>query len=226
MSSSSIPADGRSGYLEQLAVIREDPKVKRLARGRAGDPELAEDALQETYYAVARMMARMENPERIEDLRAYYCRVLLRTIHKLRNQLGADLIDDFEAVADNRQRKPGGELPALPLDEMVASHLLIQDLLKYFARHGADLSRAVSARSPDPAHYRDMIATIAERLLLASAAGGLSDAEQNLALRTLYPEWFDEAVAAVNNVHQRFTRARADVDRLLLGFIKRGDLYS
>ena len=109
---------------------------------------------------------------------------------------------------------------------MVASHLLIQDLLKYFARHGADLSRAVSARSPDPAHYRDMIATIAERLLLASDAGGLSEAEQNQALRTLYPEWFDEAVAAVNNVHQRFTRARADVDRLLQGFIKRGDLYS
>ncbi|HUC24635.1 MAG TPA: hypothetical protein VMA73_18150 [Streptosporangiaceae bacterium] len=222
MSSSSISAGGRSDYLEQLAAIREDPKVKKLARGRAGDPELAEDALQEAYYAVARL----EDLEHIEDLRAYYCRVLLRTIHKLRGQLGADLIEDFEVVADNRQRKPGGELPPLPLDEMVASHLLIQDLLKYFARHGADLSRAVSARSPDPAHYRDMIATIAERLLLASDAGGLSEAEQNQALRTLYPEWFDEAVAAVNNVHQRFTRARADVDRLLQGFIKRGDLYS
>jgi hypothetical protein len=98
--------------------------------------------------------------------------------------------------------------------------------LKYFARHGADLSRAVPGRSPDPARYRDMITTVAERLLLASDAGGLRGDKQNLAFRTLYPEWFDEAVAAVNKVHQRFTRARADVDRLLQVFIKRGDLYS
>ena len=77
LSSSSISAGGRSDYLEQLAAIREDPKVKKLARGRAGDPELAEDALQEAYYAVARL----EDLEHIEDLRAYYCRVLLRTIH-------------------------------------------------------------------------------------------------------------------------------------------------
>ena len=222
MSSSSISAGGRSDYLEQLAAIREDPKVKKLARGRAGDPELAEDALQEAYYAVARLA----DPEHIEDLRAYYCRVLLRQIQRLRSQLGAELIDNFEVVADNRQRRPGGELPPAPLDEIVGSHLLVRDLMRYFAGHRADLSRMVSARSPDPALYREMIVTVAERLLLASAAGGLSDAEKNLALRTLYPQWFDEAVVAVNNVHQRFTRARADVDRLLQGFIKRGDLYS
>jgi len=142
LSSSSIPADGRSDYLEQLAAIREDPKVKNLARRQAGDSELAEDALQETYYAVARM----ENPERIVDLRAYYYRVLMRNIHRLRSQLGAILIEDFGIVADTCQRKPGGEPPPLPFDEAVGSHLLIQGFLRYLALHRATLTRMVPGR--------------------------------------------------------------------------------
>jgi hypothetical protein len=223
--SSSIPAGSRSDYFERLAVIREDPKVKNLARGRAGDTELAEDALQETYYAVAQMLARIENPERIVDLRAYYCRVLLRNIHKFRSQLGATLIDDFGAVADNCQRKPGGELPPPPFDEAVGSYLLIQGFLRYLTEHGAALSRTVPGRSHDPDRYRDVIVTVGERVLRASVAGGLSDPEQNLAFHTLYPQWFAEAGNAINNIHQRFARARADVCRLLQEITLRCDPY-
>ena len=84
-------------YLRGASSWRPSGKTLRgmLARTRAGDPELAEDALLEAYYAVARL----ENPERIADPRAHYCGVLLRSIHKLRSQRGAALIDDFEVVA-------------------------------------------------------------------------------------------------------------------------------
>jgi DNA-directed RNA polymerase specialized sigma24 family protein len=204
-----------------LAAIREDPKVKNLARARAGDSELAEDALQETYYAVARL----RNPERVLDLRAYYCRVLLRNIHRLRSQLGAILIDDFGIVADTCQRKPGGEPPPPPFDEEVGSQLMIQDLLRHLTLHRAALSCTVPGRSPDLARYREVIVTVAEHALRASVAGGLSDAEQNLAYRTLYPQWFAEAGVAISNIHQRFARARTDVYRLLQQIIKRRELY-
>jgi Sigma-70 region 2 len=217
--SPSTPADGWSDLLEQLVAIREDPKVKHLARARAGDSELAEDALQETYYAVARL----RNPERIVDLRAYYCRVLLRNIHRLRSQLGAILIEDFGVVADTCQRKPGGEPPPLPFDDTVSSHLLIRDMLRYLAAHRATLSNTVPGRSPDPAHYRDVIVTVVERMLHASVAGGLSDAEQNLAFRTLYPQLFAEAGVAISNIHQRSSRARADICSLLQEIVRRCD---
>lgn len=221
MFSSSIPAGSRSDYLERLAAIREDPKVKKLARTRAGDSELAEDALQETYYAVARL----RNPKGIADLRAYYCRVLLRNIHKLRSQLGAILIEDFGVVADICQRKPGGEQPAPAFDEAVGSYLLIQGFLRYLAAHRTALRCMVPGRSPDPARYRDVIVAVVERVLRASIAGGLSDAEKNLAFRALYPQWFAEAGVAISNIHQRFARARADVSCLLQEIIKRRDLY-
>jgi hypothetical protein len=62
-------------------------------------------------------------------------------------------------------------------------------------------------------------------VLLASVAGGLSDSEQNLAFRTLYPQWFAAAGVSTSNIHQRFARARADVCRLLQEIIRRCDPY-
>lgn len=218
MPSPSSPADGWSDFLEQLAAIREDPKVKNLARSRAGDSGLAEDALQEAYFAVARV----ENPEHIEDLRAYYCRVLLRSIHQIRGQLGTALIDDFRRVADNCQRKPGGD-PAPPsFDGAVISNLFVQDCLRYLAAHGAALSRKVPGRSPDPGRYRDVVVTGAKGMLLASVC----DIDLNQTLRTAYPQWFAENGVPDSNIHQRFARARADACRLLREIIKRRDLYS
>jgi hypothetical protein len=217
LSSSSIPADSRPDYLERLAAIREDPKVKNLARARAGDSELAEDALQEAYFAVARV----GNPEHIEDLRAYYCSVLLRTIHQLRGRLGTGLVEDFLRVADNCQRRSGGEPAPPPFDGTVISYLFIQDCLRYLAAHRTVLSRKVPGRSPDPVRYRDVVVTGAKGILLAS----VSDIDLNQTLRTAYPQWFAENGVPISNIHQRFTRARVDACRLLGEIIKRRDLY-
>ena len=54
MSSATTPAE-RQDYLQRLLAIAEDAKVKRFALARAGDLELAEDALQQTYDSMARI---------------------------------------------------------------------------------------------------------------------------------------------------------------------------
>lgn len=190
---------------------------------RAGDLDLAEDALQEAYYAVARTA----RPERIDDLRAYYCRVLLRMIYKLRAQSGAAaLVDDFAELADACQRMTGGASTPPPFDETVCSNLLTRDRLRYLATRRAALSRTVPGRSPDSARYREVIVTFAERVLRASVTGGLSVADLNLALRTTYPQWFAEAGVAVGNIQQRCSRAQADIRVLLRSVIDRDELYS
>ena len=100
---STTTPDGRTGFQQELLAIREDPKVRSLALRRAGDPELAEDALQEAYCAVAGL----KNPQRIEDLRAYFCRVLINEVYHLRGQLRATLVEDFESLVEVRQGDRG-----------------------------------------------------------------------------------------------------------------------
>jgi DNA-directed RNA polymerase specialized sigma24 family protein len=56
------------GFDQDLTRVAQDPAIRRLAERRAGSRELAEDAMQETYYAVARV----KNPETIRDLGAFF----------------------------------------------------------------------------------------------------------------------------------------------------------
>lgn len=81
----SIPAVGLPDHLGRSAEIREDPQVKKLAHTWAGDPDVAEDALREAYWA----LAKVEHPERIEDLRKCFLIVVTRKAYRLRGQLGA-----------------------------------------------------------------------------------------------------------------------------------------
>ena len=61
------------------------------------------------YFAVARL----ENLEQIENLRAYFCKVLIREIHRERGQLGAALVDDFPR-SRRRTTTPWADRPASP----------------------------------------------------------------------------------------------------------------
>ena len=208
-------------FQQDLLAIRNDPGVRSLALRRARDPELAEDALQASYCAVARVA----NPAAIRNLRAYFCRVLLREVHRLRGQLGATLMEDFTSVADAYQGRSGGNLPARrPLAETVSTHLLAEAWLEPFAARRQKLADDMPGRSPDPRRYRDVIVNVAERVLCRIITEEISDADYNTALSTAYPEWFDEPGCAENTRHQRFRRAREDVRALLRRIISRGDL--
>ena len=216
---STTSPDGQSEFLRRLVEIQQDPQVRGLARRESGNLDLAEDAMQEAFYAVAKV----KNPEEIENLRAYFCRVLVRESHRLRGQLGAYPVDDVSVVADARQVMLVSQAPA-PVDETVIDGFRKRKLHERFTARRAYLVRNVPGRSTDPARYRNLIVSVAEHVLLAGASGDISDADGNLALSAAYPEWFVGEGCAVANGHQRFSRARADVCRILRLIVSRSEL--
>jgi hypothetical protein len=220
---STAASAGGPQFHSQLLAVRGDPGVRSYARKCArGDPDLAEDGLDEAYWAVARV----RHPERIGDLRAYFCRAVSNAISRLRNQLGAAVIEEFDWVVDTRQDRPGCHpLPPRPLDEQVSFDLLVRTWLERLAGQREELATWVVGRSPDRDRYRAMIVTVAMRLLLAVLTRDVSDADFNRALCVAYPKWFAEPGCAVNTLDQRLSRARADVRALLRALIDRGDLY-
>ena len=89
------PTEERLAAQRELLAIWQDPQVRKLALRYARNPELAEDALQDAYYAVARV----KNPERIKNLRAYFCRTLINEVSHLR-RFRATTVEDFESLVD------------------------------------------------------------------------------------------------------------------------------
>lgn len=215
------PATTRATARQQLAEIREDPRIQRLAVRHAGHPALAGDALQSTYYA----MARLESLEQIENLRAYFCKVLIREIHRERSQLGATLVDDFARVAEMHQ-DAAGHYPASPpsVDDAVCTSLQAQVWLERFAARCGRLRDAVPARSDDPARYRAVICDAAEQVLRDGINAEPSDADSNDAFRAAYPAYFNQLGASPDLCYQRFRRAREDVKALLQAVVSRDEL--
>lgn len=151
MPSTTAPED-RTDFLCELVAIREDPDVWRFALRRAGARDLAEDALESAYCAIARV----RDPAAINDLRKYYCRTVTNEIYRLRGQLGASLVEDFEDVADTRQDRSGcGPVSPRPVDETVCTSVQGQAWRDRFAARRDQLRADVAGRSDDPERYRD-----------------------------------------------------------------------
>ena len=213
--------DIQAAARQQLAEILEDPRIRGLALRYARHPALADDALQSTYYA----MARLEHLGQIQNLRAYVCKVLIREIHRERGQLGAIVIDDIAGIADVHQDAAGCHPAAPPsVEDAVCTSAQAEAWLERFAAQGDILRAGVPARSADPDRYRAVICDAAGQVLYDGINGESSDADSNEAFRAAYPEYFAQPGASANLLHQRFRRARKDVKVFLQAVVDRDEL--
>lgn len=200
---------------DELAAIAKDPDMRRHAQRVAG--ELAEDVLQETWYAVAK--ARTCEP--VDNIRGYFYRALVNISRRMREEItrqGTPVDDPASAGASRRrldQTAASAESDALP-GLLAAAR---RDLLR---RRHAELRQEIPACSPDPDRYRDVILAVAEAML--ADEGPASRAEINEALATAYPEWFDTPGARPATTYQRRRRARESIRQVLVAVIGPDDL--
>ena len=214
---------GLLDFQRRLLVVRHDPQVIGLARKRAADPHLAEDALQIAYYKVATA----RHPERIDNLHAYFVTVLKNEItglHALRRKTTP--WENPGAAAE--PGRPGtvvcGPGRSRPIDDLVRTSLLATSVRARLAAGRESLLAAIPARSDDPGRYRTVIHASATQVLLDGLNGEVGDADSNDAFRAAYSGYFAEPGASANQLHQRFRRAREDVKALLQEVVDRDDL--
>ncbi len=217
MSHSDSPP-GPPDYRHQLAVIRQDPKVTGLALKWAGDPDLADDALQDVY---CRLAARSRSDlARIENLYAYFVTTLKHQVYR-QYSAGRDLPLEAAASAPPTSAQPG---PSRPVDQAVCNALRDQSWLERFAAHRDCRLARIPSRSADPARYRAVVYAAAGQLLGDTLNNEPSDADSNAALRAAYPGYFAEPGAKPNLLYQRCRRAREDVKTLLQTIVHRDEI--
>ena len=197
------------GFPPELLAIWADSEVRKLAVRRAGDPDLAQDALLEAVYAVARA----GDIARIHDLKAYFCRVLINKVYRLRGQLAAP-----------RPYDPATAPASQPLDETAATRLMARTWVQSFSTDRDQLRNSVPGRSRQPARYRDLIVETAEHILRTALDGNVSWADCNATLQAALPDWFGRPGSAENTLHKHLSRARRDVQDLLKAVISRDEL--
>lgn len=95
--------DALTAAHQQLVQIWEDPRTRSVAKRHAGHLDCADDALQSAYHIVARL----KNLDQIENLRAYFHKVLIREVYRERCQFGAALVDDFVRLAEAHRDENG-----------------------------------------------------------------------------------------------------------------------
>lgn len=210
-------------FHDEVCQIREDLDIWRLAVRRAGSFDLAEDALQDTFYAVARV----RDPERIENLRAFFCRALIRQIAHLRGQLGPLPVEDPEAAISRHPRNGAcGSAAGAAVDDDVIWHLRAEEWQERLRVRRRQIWAAVPERSGKPGCYRAVIVAVAEEILRASCDGQVTPADFDLALHNAYPQWFAETGSAQDTRYQRLSRARRDVREVLKAVVSRDELSS
>ena len=196
----------------RLVQIWADPQIKRLARQQARDPQLADDALQSTYY----VMARLKHLDQVENMRAYFCRVLVRQVHRERAQLGAAVVEDFAFMADVRGSATDSSFASsIGFEDAACFSVQAWSWHKRLIRGRNELTARVPGRSDKPSRYRAVIYGTVEEILRAGISNEASEADKNEALVAAYPEYFDQPGASRATCHQRFCRARMDIDALL-----------
>jgi hypothetical protein len=211
VSSANLPNPAGSGGYEELAAIARDPGMRRAAWRLAGD--MADDLLQETWYAMARTAARKP----IENPRGYFYKTMVNTWRHLRQDMARHGIpaDDLDAAAGAAKGIPSAEHDALARLDAAARRGRLR------ARR-AELWLTIPPYSPDPHRYRGVVMTVAETA--AAGDGPVSRAELNEALVVAYPEWFAEPGVKPGTLQQRRCRARQAIWRLLADVLGPEDL--
>jgi len=217
--------DGEASFADRVAALRADPVMVNMAMRLARDRDLAEDALQETWYAVVTV----GNPAAIRDLRRYFSRVLRRQVVRILEQVGAQRTDDPEALIAawvSASRGAGIRRPVSRSSPAEDGAVRMAQLAGWFLRLGQLGNGCVPGRSADPQQYRQVIVSAARNLLLAQLAGDFTSADLNQLLIRAYPDWFDRPGSGRAARDQRLSRGRRDVTGVLASVIGRGELLA
>lgn len=206
------PAARLAAARSRLLEIWQDPQVRGYARRCAGDHDVADDALQNTYYVIARLKHLAE----IENLKAYFYRVLGHEIgHELGNRREV-LVEDFARVAEDQHSDTRAtDETSAGLEDAACVSVQFWYLRRQLLAARDNLLDSVPARSADRGRYRTVIYATAEQILSAGVKGESSEADGVEALRAAYPEYLAQPGASANGLHQRLLRARGDVRSLL-----------
>jgi hypothetical protein len=208
-------SDRSADFDRELLAIASDPRVESLARHRVGDR--AEDVIQEALFNISRM----SNRECINDLRAYFCTIVVHQAARMRNVQGTLPFDNPESATGAHH--VDGRAPRT-LEDSVVARLLAQAWMAEFRQRKQQLRAAVPGRSAHPDRYRDNIVAAAEAFLKAVALGDVSAKVPREKLLVEYPEWFAEPGCSVTARDQRFSRAHADLSALVRQVVAREDL--
>ena len=159
-------------------------------------------------------MAQTRNPEAIEDLRAFFCKLLIRAINRqLSLSVRRCLAEDIGAIADRFQdASPSGTSSPTSVASEAQLRILADAALTRLERDRAELMATIPARSGDPGRYRCTIVAAAGTILRLLLRGPVAMADWNAVLRSGYPQWCDEPGFPHDALYQRLslgTRRRA-----------------